>query len=360
MFDNIDITGSFDGGNPQDPDAIIQTGANAFTVIPFSEDNDSNYKFRLDLKVINHSSDRIKLHLNIDWQEPRFNHLRNYVYTKHTEDADWSYHRMHVNQTQAMGSIECRAGETYVCLHPKYNYGDYRRFVVGIPESDRIEKEKIGLTSEGRELWGVKINSDGNGKRPIMMVARVHPYETSGSYCIEGIVDHFSKNLSPFPFHISPIYNLSPIYLIPMANPDGVYNGLCKLTRPGGTDLSKTCDFTDSCARLLKSAIDKIQPWIYCEFHNWMWPDRDGIYYLNRLQARRFIRHMPPQDEFKKTWKVFLKKKWFAHPPHGFKRYCREEYNSLCLCVEYPWYLRGIEDMKKLGTHTLDSLSRFH
>jgi hypothetical protein len=346
MTDSLDITGNFDGGNPQDPDAIIQTGAKAFTIIPFSEDNDPNYKFRLDLKVFNHSSDSIQLRLTIDWREPRFNYLRNYVYLKHSGDADWSVHPMQVSRTQSMGVIECRAGETYICLHPKYNYGDYMRFVAGIPESDFVKKEKIGLSPEGRELWMIKINSDSKVKKPIMIVARVHPYETSGSYCIEGIVTHF-------------LANLSPIYLIPMANPDGVFNGFCKLTAVNGLDISKQNDPKDPLWCVLRRAVDQARPSIYAEFHNWMFPERDGLYFLNWFQAGKFIRKMPSQRRFHKQWKPMLRRKLLSIPPQGFKEYARDTYGALTLCTEYPWHHRTTADMKQLGADTLNALLTF-
>ena len=57
MANKIQITGDFDGGNPKDPNSIIQTDSNSFTITPYSEDDDPNYKFRLDIKVFNHSSD---------------------------------------------------------------------------------------------------------------------------------------------------------------------------------------------------------------------------------------------------------------------------------------------------------------
>ena len=207
MRDTIQITGNFDGGNPKDPDSIIQTGPNSFTVIPFSEDNDPNYKFRLDIKVFNHTADIIKSDLSIDWQEPKFNPLRDYVYLKHVSDPDWTYVPMRVNGSKTEGQINFRPGETYVCLHPKYSYGDYLRFVSAIEESELIKKEKIGLSAEGREIWMVKIGGEiEHARKKIMLVSRIHPYETAGSYCIEGIVNHFSKNL--FTFSISHFTNL--------------------------------------------------------------------------------------------------------------------------------------------------------
>ena len=365
MADSIEIYGNFDGGNPQDPNAIIQTGPNAFTIIPFSEDNDPNYKFRLDLKIFNNSSDTIILDLTIDWQEPRFNHLRNYIYLKHSDDADWFYHPMQVNRTQAMGTIEFQEGETYVCLHPKYNYLDYLHFVAGIPENDIIKKEKIGLSPEGRELWLIRIGAETERTRKrIMLVSRIHPYETSGSYCIEGIVNHFIENLShfsnppapssnlPFPFNASPF----TVFLIPMANPDGVYNGLCKKTALHGIDLSKEKDGRNGVWRIIAELVDSIRPAVYCEIHNWMYPDLDGLFFLNRYEAWRFTRNFPSQASFKKRWKVFLKKGFLRQHPGGFKKYCRDNYNAVTMAVEYPWFLRTTDNMKNLGVMTLKGL----
>jgi hypothetical protein len=352
VANKIQITGDFDGGNPKNPESIIQTAPNSFTIIPYSEDGDPNYKFRLDLKVLNNSSDTLKLDLTIDWQEPRFNHLRTYVYLKHSDDTNWSYHPMQVNRTQAQGIIECRAGETYVCLHPKYNYGDYLRFVAGIRENEFIKKQKIGLSPEGREVWLIKIGAEmERARKRIMLVSRIHSYETSGSFCIEGIIDNFIEHVSHFTFDIP------PIFLLPMANPDGVYNGLCKRTETNGVDLSKELDLNDQTCSVLLQLIDSIQPEIYCEIHNWMLPDIDGIYFLNRFKAFRFIRHFRKEARWRKSWRVHFKKKLFATDSVGFKRYCRQKFGSTAFVLEFPWIGRSTRDMQAIGVATLKALA---
>jgi hypothetical protein len=355
-FEKIYISGSLDGGNPQDQNSIIQTAPDTFTIIPFSEDNDPNYKFRLDVKVINRSSLVEKVDLTIDWQESKWNFLRNYVYFKNEKDPFWTYLPMAVNATQTIGEISFQPGETYLCLHPKYSYEDYLKFILRIPETEFVSKERLGLTPENRELWWVKIsNKTVKPNRKIMLVSRIHPYETSGSYCAEGIIDYF---LNEYQESSSDILSNAAVYLLPMANPDGVYNGLCKLTAPDGIDLSKQVDTRDPNSALPLKCIDEVRPDVYCEFHNWMFQELDGIYFFNRFQARRFVRNMPSQKYFKKIWKPFFRKKIFSIIHHGFKKHCRDKYGSVCVCLEYPWRYRKISDMKKLGVDTLKALAK--
>ncbi len=354
MSNTLSITGNFDGGNPKDPGSIVETGPNAFTIIPFSEDNDPNYKFRLDVKVINRSSETQRLDLTIDWQEPKFNYLRNYVYTRNAQDIEWTLHPMAVSSEITYSQIDLQPGENYLCLNPKYNYEDYVNFIHDIPETKILNKEKLGISPENRELWMVKIN--GNKSKPqkrIMIVSRIHPYETAGSYCMEGIVDYFTKT---DPDALSASLRNITIYLMPMANLDGVYNGLCKLTRQEGVDLSKQVDNADPISYMIAKCINKVQPDIYCELHNWMFPDIDGIYFLNWVQARQFKKKISSQKPYKKRWKIFLRKKMFAISPIGFKKYCREKFNSTSFVLEFPWHYRRSSDMKKLGIDALKAL----
>ena len=91
-----------------------------------------------------------------------------------------------------------------------------------------------------------------------------------------------------------------------MASPDGVYHGLCKLNHIDGIDMDRQCDFSDSAMALLRDAIDKVKPDLYCEIHNWMLHRHDGILLLNWFQSKRFILNLPSQIGFKKKWKIFL------------------------------------------------------
>ena len=88
--------------NPKNPKSIIQTDPNSFIIIPFSEDNDPNYKFRLDVIAENKSGARQTIDLKIDWHETKHNNLRDHVYSKGDENTDWLFNPFSIN-----GRVEC-------------------------------------------------------------------------------------------------------------------------------------------------------------------------------------------------------------------------------------------------------------
>lgn len=352
---DIEITGDFDSGNPKNPGSIIRTGDNSFTIVPFSEDSDPNYKFKFDIRVRNRTSMNQAIRLKIEWQDAEFKSLRDYLFARNEGENDWRYLPAISNGTEAMCKIDLAPGESYLCMHPKYSYQDYIGFVNFLEENKKIQKELIGRTTEGRELWMLRVlPRNSTPKKKILLAARVHPYETAGSFCIEGIINYFHHNFSSSTVEESSV----EVFLIPMANPDGVFCGFCKNTANQGIDLSKELNLADATCALLRKAIDAVRPDVYCEFHNWMFKNIDGLYFLNWLQARRFMRNMPSQSYCGKAWKPTLRKKMFPIRHLGFKKYCKEKFGSTCLCVEYPWFGRTVADMKKLGIDTLNALTK--
>jgi hypothetical protein len=354
MSTDIYITGNFDGGNPKDPNSIFQSASDIFTIVPFSEDEDPNYKFRLDVRVKNLSTEVKTVKFAINWQEPKFNHLRDYVYLKHQGKSNWRYIPLSVNSKQSYGEVEIAPGVTYLSLHPSYNYSDYQRLMTRIPDNSHVHKKVLGETEQGRQITMLHFSGRRNTTRKkIFMVSRIHPYETAGSFCAEGIVEDYLTGGDQL---ANLLNNNTDVYLIPMANPDGVFNGFCKRTGLNGLDIAKTLDFNDLAAAAIKKGVDAAQPNIYCEFHNWMFKDLDGIYYLNRFQAWKFKSKFPSQKPYDKKWRSFLRFFIKRIPPVGFKKYCSEKFNSSSLTLEFPWFNRSVEDMKKIGVQTVTAL----
>lgn len=349
------IDGNFDGGNPKEKERIVRNGENGIIVYPFSEDDDPNYKFRLDLKIQNPTQSAKNISLTVDWQTERYMEYRDYIFLKNPLEEDWNFLPGKVVGTKSLLEVELKPGESYLCLHPSYSYGDYLRFIESVQETDVLKKHFLGESREGRKIWGIKISDPFvPARKNMIVVARVHPYETSGSYCAEGIAESY-RHPSPQEKEVLKKYN---IYLIPMISPDGVYHGFGKLTSRQGVDLSKNVDGNDASCVLLINLIDELKPAVYLEFHNWMFKNIDGIYYLSALDSYRFRRRMPSQKRYGKVWKPMLHRKLFSLSPLGFKKYCKERYRSICACVEYPWFLRDLHAMKEMGRSTIHAMSK--
>jgi len=103
---------------------------------------------------------------------------------------------------------------------------------------------------EKRNIYQVILNDETRTvrRRTIVIVCRVHPYETGGSFCAEGIIEAFRQTYG----NLAGKIRGCRIHLIRMANPDGVFNGLCKRTSSEGIDLSKQIDSAEpTCSALL-------------------------------------------------------------------------------------------------------------
>lgn len=133
---------------------------------------------------------------------------------------------------------------TNLSLQPNYNYRDYLNLIHRISPGNLAEKELIGRTPSGRAIWSMRFCQTGaKPSEKLLTLCRVHPYETCGSqYCAHGLAELLKE---PLIEKAQWILDVLDLYLIPMANPDGFYEGLCKLTWLSGINLSRQIDPSD-------------------------------------------------------------------------------------------------------------------
>jgi len=103
----------------------------------------------------------------------------------------------------------------------------------GLESRSYVKRDTIGISHEGRPVSLLKIG-ESDDQRMIMVISRQHPPEVPGFLAMQAFVETLCAN-SELAEAFRSKYNT---YVVPMANPDGVYHGHWRHNR-GGVDLNR-------------------------------------------------------------------------------------------------------------------------
>jgi hypothetical protein len=282
---------------------------------------------------------------------------RDFVVVQWPGRADWQTVMADVEGTVARLALRVPPGQTEVHWHPPYNYEQSEQFLVSLRANPLVLVEKIGQSPQGRNLWMLRISdASPRPKKSFLIRARVHAYESGASYALEGMVRWL---LSDTPYAAAALREYA-FWVIPMANPDGVHDGLGALPSPRGANLSFIPYHPDPASLPLKQAIDRVRPAVVIDLHNWQNKHTDGLLGLPPAIRERFVRFMPDQLEFGKQWDPRdpqpLPKK--APEQELLRYYCQRNFGSLAVTFEFPWFGRTPGDMRATGRKAIWALLR--
>ena len=103
----------------------------------------------------------------------------------------------------------------------------------GLMSNSFVTKTMIGESQEGRPINLLKVG-ESNDQKMIMVISRQHPPEVTGFLAMKAFVETICSD-SEIAENFRKKYNT---YVVPLANPDGVYNGHWRHNR-GGVDLNR-------------------------------------------------------------------------------------------------------------------------
>jgi len=103
----------------------------------------------------------------------------------------------------------------------------------GLESSSYVKRDTIGLSHEGRPLSLLKIG-ESDDQRMIMVISRQHPPEIPGFLAMQAFVE----TLCAYTELAAAFRSKYNTYVVPVANPDGVYHGHWRHNR-GGIDLNR-------------------------------------------------------------------------------------------------------------------------
>jgi len=178
--------------------------------------------------------------------------------------------------------VHLNSSSLYVARLEPYRISDLERFKSEIARHPAVEITVIGHTVERRELELIRVGRPQAPHR-VFLRARAHPWEPGGNWVIEGLVRRLLDNDE----HAQRCLDRYCLYLLPMANKDGVARGRTRFNMRG-MDLNRKWDTpadptlapeNAAIERWIESTIaQQCPPDLAIDFHN----DASGRLHISR------------------------------------------------------------------------------
>lgn len=133
-------------------------------------------------------------------------------------------------------TVSTRTGSLYVARLPPYRLSDLEGLLRRIHSSPLVKITKIGETVEGRDLEMVRVGHLDASYR-VLLRGRAHPWEAGGSWTIQGLVERLLAGDADAGRYLKKYC----VYIMPMANKDGVVRGRTRFNQLGA-DLNRRWD----------------------------------------------------------------------------------------------------------------------
>ncbi len=129
--------------------------------------------------------------------------------------------------------IHMESDSLYVARVEPYRVSDVKNLISRIKGEKKITITLIGKTVEGRELQIIQVGND-NAPHRIFIRARAHAWEAGGNWVVEGIIRKLLDGSDKSEGYL----NNYVVYILPMANMDGVARGVSRFNL-NGMDLNR-------------------------------------------------------------------------------------------------------------------------
>lgn len=132
--------------------------------------------------------------------------------------------------------LKMESASAYIASLEPYRISDLDRFLDKIKKNKLVSITTIGTTSEGRSLEIIRIGNENAPKR-LFLRARAHAFESGGNWTVQGLVQKLISNDEDSKRYLKRYC----VYILPMANKDGVARGKTRFNA-NGYDLNRKWD----------------------------------------------------------------------------------------------------------------------
>jgi hypothetical protein len=137
-------------------------------------------------------------------------------------------------EREVIADFVMKAPKVYIARLPVYTLENLEALENRYRGAKNFSLIPVGKTLEGRPLEIIRLG-DPAAAHSVVMRARAHPWEPGGSWIVEGLVRKFlSENSSDWKKSFC-------VYIMPMANKDGVERGMTRFNT-AGMDLNRKWD----------------------------------------------------------------------------------------------------------------------
>ena len=197
----------------------------------------------------------------------------------------------------------------YVARVEPYRLSDLDRLLGSIRNDPRVQLTTIGKTAGGRDLEIIRV---GGSRAPyrVFLRARAHPWEAGSNWIVQGLVQRLLKDDAD----ARRFLERYTVYILPMANKDGVARGMTRFNI-WGKDLNRNWDAPANPAlapenaaleRWLEHMIaDGRRPHLAMELHN----DGSGRLHISRPPVPQLPRHL---ERMAVLERLLREKTWFT------------------------------------------------
>jgi hypothetical protein len=141
-----------------------------------------------------------------------------------------------LEEQRVLLDIQMPGPRLYVARVEPYRLSDLTRFLASIQKHGIVRVTLIGKTVEGRDLEIIRVG-DPKVASSVFLRARAHSWESGGNWVIEGLVSRLLQTDD----QAKTFLKRYCVYIMPMANKDGVAHGWTRFNAKG-KDLNRNWD----------------------------------------------------------------------------------------------------------------------
>lgn len=146
-----------------------------------------------------------------------------------SEDGrDWRPVATEVLENRVLLRLEMPGPRLYVARVEPYRISDLDKLLGAIEPHPLVEIRPIGKTVQGRQLEIVRVGSEQAPSR-VFLRARAHPWESGGNWVVQGLIQRLLRGDD----RAAELLRRYSVYVLPMANKDGVARGLTRFNQHG-------------------------------------------------------------------------------------------------------------------------------